>query len=487
MLQVQATTLGMTGPTGEPIWVMLTHLFTYLPFGDPAYRTNLSSAVYAAGAVLMVFLAGLLLSRRFLAAVAAALAFGLGSVFWSQAVITEIYTLNAALIMLPIVALLVWREIRKDRYLLLAAFFMGFALTNHLTSGLVIPAGFLFVALTDWRKLTDLQPALKGAGLFLLGLTPYLYLPIRASMDPPMNEADPSTWSNFWYFVSGGGHHKNSLAFGPSEIPGRLELYWVYLSGDFNGVILATAVLGAVWLAIKDRAAAAMILPAYLIWMFHAIEYKIYDVELYFIPSFLMLSLAAAGFGALLRASEYLSGRLPNIGRGAVLAATSAILLLPLYGVWDTYEKNDMGDVHRGRETINAVAEGALPDSTVIHHRSSLWYMVLVEERRRDLTLLDPWRPDWDRQTDIVWPDDLDAAATERRYEVSDDTGVSAALAAAEDGAVYILDQEGTGFRNFYDAGFRTLKVDGPFYRLLPPGESVPAGKAGSVVNLAEE
>ena len=163
------------------------------------------------------------------------------------------------------------------------------------------------------------------------------------------------------------------------------------------------------------------------------------------------------------------------------------MLLLPLYGVWDTYEKSDMSDAYRGRETIDTVANGAQPYSTVIHHRSSMWYMVLVEERRQDLTILDPWRPDWDRQTDIVWPDDIDAAATERRYEVSDDTGVSAARTAAEDGPVYILGQEGTGFRNFYDAGFRTLKVDGPFYRLLPPGESIPAGSEGSVVNLAEE
>lgn len=79
---------------------------------DPAYRLNLSSAVYAALAVLQVFFAGLLLSRRIVAGAAAAIAFGVGSIFWSQAVITEIYTLNAFLIMLPIVSLLVWRELR---------------------------------------------------------------------------------------------------------------------------------------------------------------------------------------------------------------------------------------------------------------------------------------------------------------------------------------------------------------------------------------
>ncbi len=489
MLQTQAITLGITGPTGEPSWVMLTHMFTYLPFGSPAYLTNLSSAVYSALAVLMVFVAGLLLSQRIIAALAAALAFGLGSIFWSQAVITEIYTLNALLILLPIISLLVWRERRKDRYLLLAAFLMGFALTNHLTSGLVIPAGFIFVAITDWRKLTDMRLVLKGAGLFLLGLVPYLYLPIRASMNPPMNEADPSTWSNFWYFVKGGGHHKNSFAFGPSEIPERLGLYWSYLVGDFNLVLLAIAVVGAVSLVIQDRAAAAMIIPAYLMWTFHAIEYKIFDVELYFIPSFLMLALLLAfGFSVLLRAVERISKRLPVVKRGIFLAFTSTVLvLLPLYGVWDTYSKNDMSDADRGRKIIDTVASKARPDSTIIHHRSSLWYMVLIEERRQDLTIIDPWRPDWDRHTDIVWPDDIDAATTERRYGVGGFAGVNPARKSAEYGPVYILDQEGNDFPSFYDAGFRTLHVEGALYRLIPPGESVPAGSEGSLVKLLEE
>ena len=49
--------LGITHPTGYPTYLMLTHLFTYLPFGDPAYRVNLGSAVYAALAVVGLVLA----------------------------------------------------------------------------------------------------------------------------------------------------------------------------------------------------------------------------------------------------------------------------------------------------------------------------------------------------------------------------------------------------------------------------------------------
>src|ERR671910_706029 len=64
VLQIQAIVLGIPHTTGYPTWVMLTHLFTYLPFGDLAYRTNLSSTVYAAAAVLLVYLLCLRLTTR---------------------------------------------------------------------------------------------------------------------------------------------------------------------------------------------------------------------------------------------------------------------------------------------------------------------------------------------------------------------------------------------------------------------------------------
>ncbi|HJQ27732.1 MAG TPA: DUF2723 domain-containing protein, partial [Rubrobacter sp.] len=157
MLQMQVSVLGITHPTGYPTYMMLTHLFTYLPVGDPAYRVSLGSAVYGALAVVAVYAGGFLLSRRVVAAAAGALAFGLGTALWSQAVIAEVYTLNALLVSVTIVVLLLWREYRKDRYLLLSVFLVGLCLTNHLTSGLLLPATLLLVALVDWRKLVDVR------------------------------------------------------------------------------------------------------------------------------------------------------------------------------------------------------------------------------------------------------------------------------------------------------------------------------------------
>jgi hypothetical protein len=216
MLQMQVCVLGMTHPTGYPSYLMLSHLFTYLPFGDCAYRANLASATYAALSVAAVFAAGYLLGRRVVAAAAAALAFGLGGTLWSQAVMAEVYTLNALLVGVTILTLLLWRERRRERYLLLSAFLAGFCMTNHLTSGLLLPAILLFVALVDRRKLVDLKLVLKGAVLFLVGLAPYLYLPIRSAMDPPFKANDPTNFERFWYVVSGGNLRGGFFAFGPS-------------------------------------------------------------------------------------------------------------------------------------------------------------------------------------------------------------------------------------------------------------------------------
>jgi hypothetical protein len=54
MLQAAVPALGIGHPTGYPTYMMLTHLFTYLPVGDVAYRVNLASAVYGVAAVAAV-------------------------------------------------------------------------------------------------------------------------------------------------------------------------------------------------------------------------------------------------------------------------------------------------------------------------------------------------------------------------------------------------------------------------------------------------
>jgi hypothetical protein len=474
MLQMQVSVLGITHPTGYPTYLMVTYLFTYLPFGDQAYRVNLASAVYAALAVVAVYAAALLLSRRVVAAAAGALVFGLGTALWSQAVIAEVYTLNALLVSITIVALLLWRESRKDRYLLLSAFLLGLCLTNHLTSGLLLPASLLLVALVDWRKLIEVRLVLGGAAAFLLGLAPYLYLPLRAAMDPPMDANNPTSFGRFWYVVSGGNLTGSFFSFGPAELPGRMIFYWEHLLDNMHFLVVMVALTGAIVMLGKDRAAGIFLGFLFFGWLFYAVENDIPDIDLYFIPTYLVLSLwAASGFGILLAEVEPLVAGFSGKTRRAILGVLSLIMLcLPLLGVAGTYAQVDMSGVYRGRQEVEAVADNAAPNATILHHRSSMWYMVLVERRRRDLTIVDPFFHNTEvAYADLVWPDDIDLATTDRRYGTNDLSGVSAAKKAAKKGRVYLLDQGSTDPEPFRNAGFEVVTVKKDLlYELVPPG-----------------
>ena len=403
MLQTRVAVLGIPDYTGYPTYVMLGKLFTFLPIGDVAYRVNLFSAVHAALAVLLIYLIGVKLTGRTVAAAGGALAFGVGRIFWSQATVAEVYPMNALFVALVIFVLLVWRERQQDRYLLLAAFLMGLSLTHHLTSGLLLPAGLVFVFLVDRRRLLDAGLLLKGAGLFLLGLLPYAYLPIRASMDylpegwvwgqPKVSKYPPDTLYGFYNLVSGGAWKGRMWAFGPGELPGRLSMYLDYLYGSlgqFHVALVLVALLGAFYLLYKDPPAGVLLGLLYLGWLFHALEYNIEDIQYYFIPTYLILGVfMAVGFHALLGAVEGFTARLPAGARTGVIAALSLVVVVsPLLGSGETLREVDRSEDYRGRVIMDSVAREAEPGATVLHHRSPLDYMILVDGRREDLTLI---------------------------------------------------------------------------------------------------
>ncbi len=89
--------LGVAHPPGYPLYTLIVHLFTRLPFGDPAFLGHLSSAVLGALACCALYACARLLRASPLPTLTAAWLFGVSEQFWSQAIVTEVYTLNALL------------------------------------------------------------------------------------------------------------------------------------------------------------------------------------------------------------------------------------------------------------------------------------------------------------------------------------------------------------------------------------------------------
>jgi hypothetical protein len=249
-----AKVLGIPHPPGNPLFVILAHVFGLIPLAASyAVRINLFAAVTSAASAGLWFLVaerwlrGIVPHRwsRYAAAFAGILVGATSWTVWNQSTVNEkVYTLS-----LLSIAVVMWLVVRwgddepgthRDRWLVLIAYVMALTSTNHLMGVLALPALAVYVLWTDWRtvlrpwavvtfwalllavsgKWTDM---VLGGGLQLplivitlgvfgyalwktprdplvyLGLTAvivgislnYLWLPMRAGQFPPINEGEP--------------------------------------------------------------------------------------------------------------------------------------------------------------------------------------------------------------------------------------------------------------------------------------------------------
>jgi len=198
-LQYVVATRGVAHPTGYPLYTLFGWLWTKLiPFGSIAWRINLLSALFGAGAVTLAYGIVYRLTRRIVPALTGALFLALSPAFWALCSVTEVYALHALFVAAILYLLLAWRDAGSHRFRLLAliAFVYGLSLSHHRMMLLLAPAMLLFVLLekakpgrtqmdADGRGST-VSPQSRGQGLirrglvlmvaFLAGLLPYLHI-----------------------------------------------------------------------------------------------------------------------------------------------------------------------------------------------------------------------------------------------------------------------------------------------------------------------
>jgi len=170
-------TLGIVHPPGYPLYTVLGHLFSLLPFGEPAFRVNLFSALWGSLCLGVMFLILSILSIARTHAVFASLFLGFTTVFWSKTAVAEVYSFNAFLLASIVFWIFSYNRDKKRSQLYLIFLTTGLALSNHYP--LVILTGIGLVFLLDRRDLHTGE-FFKGLLFLGLGLTPYLYLFIQA-------------------------------------------------------------------------------------------------------------------------------------------------------------------------------------------------------------------------------------------------------------------------------------------------------------------
>ena len=337
------------------------------------------------------------------AALAAGYAFGLAPLVWSQAVITEVYGLQAFFVALILYLytrprpLFPFAEKQLDGWRGLA---LGLAVCNHLTTLLLVPAALALGSIhrqappdhaTDsggapFRKLTlDRGALLRQLGMFAAGLSLYLILPLRALSNPPVNWGNPITLERFWWLVSGQLYRSYYLQFGPADLWERLQAWAALLLEQWSFIGLAAALLGLVYYFSSSRLLLFTLWQA-LIYSGFAMLYGSVDSYVYLLPVFISFSIwIGLGLTKIMDAELLRSRRL---GLAVSLLFLFYLLGLAAFHWREVDASQDMRAEAFGREILESVPANAIVFAKGDEAVFSLWYFHFTLKTRPDLIVV---------------------------------------------------------------------------------------------------
>jgi hypothetical protein len=393
-----ATFGGIAHPPGYPLYTLLAALFAQLPLDSVAQRVQLFSAVSAAGACCCVYLCARLLGARRAPSFVAAMALGLSDTFWSQAIVAEVYALNAFFTFLVLALCLRLDDVWSKPWLRFTAFALGLGLANHWPLMLLGGPGFVAVLARPGQireRATGLlrdSPALLAC--FACGLLPYLYLPIRSAYAPEMMAYGPvSSLSELASYIA--RSHFAEFEQGPTAGVTAafrfVALFFSQITREFSwaGTPFLVAGFLASFRYLPAHRAVALALgclsSSVLLKLIHAVDYDAMTEEAYLIYQ------AASSFGAaaLYLACAFFWLERARRWRRALTPALAVLLLVPC--ALRSFERNDQRHQSFASDYARALLEPLPRDAVLLAYGDAdlgpLAYAHHIEGIRPDIRL----------------------------------------------------------------------------------------------------
>ncbi len=425
-LQFAAWLAGLSHPTGYPLYLILGWLWSHgldaLGLAGPARAMTLLSALFGALAVGLAYLLAVALIAQSrageraarpaerIAAFVAAMTFAWTPTMWSQAVITEVYTLHAALVAALLWLALLWHaEVRlfpksrtsRSSWLLAAlALLFGLGLAHHRTTLLLLPALLVFLAWQAPRGYWRWRQVLLLVLLALAPLLLYLYVPLRAPATPyltlqlwpgqPTQLVDLSPAGLVSYLLGQGfAGEIHGPASAIAAAPGLLARFAAELTPI--GVLLAA--LGVAVLALRRQWPLLWLLGvSFALLTAFNLFYTIGDIAVFYIPSYLIacvwVGVAVVWLAGLAAAAA--NRRWIGLREGAGIVTAVLLAALPVFLFLSHGSAQD-------RNADTAAADGwqallaAHPTAHAVlvsndrDELMPLWYLQQVEGVRPDL------------------------------------------------------------------------------------------------------
>ena len=430
-LAVVCKSLGLAHPTGYPLYTLLGRLFCLLPLKDTIFRVSFMSLFFTCVANIILFfillIVGQNLSKRkkesssieIWSAFIACLIFSFIPTLWSCANSNEVYSLNVLLYSLVLLLILIWRNSRKgsvgERIFCLVAFVYGLSFGNHMSTILLLPAIFFILIITYGKALFRLKRAVPILALFLLGLSIYLYLPIRSSQNPIMDWGNPESWSTFKRHVTGWQYQVWMFAQSAQELGSNFQNFIKLFFHQFPFYLLPLSFLGVWRLFVRDRKMSVFFLILFLANILYGINYAIPDIDPYFLGSFLVnvifvgvglnfvfqIILAprwcSSPTGNERRVSAGSCGKNTRLKQGIKKRLSYVIIiffiLIPLILLKKNYFEADRSRNYIAYDFASNIMSSVKKDAIILtnvwDHYSPWLYLRFVELKRPDLSFLD--------------------------------------------------------------------------------------------------
>jgi hypothetical protein len=319
---VQAT-LGISHPTGYPLFTLAGYLFMQLPLPiSLIQKANLLAAIWCALGILFFIKSSVLIIANIqpakkidkkpktklfrisetadsnnAAVVSAAITGGLflafSKTFWMQSTSVEVYSLQIFLFALIIFSSLkVYYSDKNSLYDWLPVGIMlalGFA--NHMTTLLVLPfAAILFFIKENFLRRSFVKIAATFIPSFILLIILYSYLPIRASANPEINWGNPINAENFLRHIT--GRQYQVWLFSSIEVSKKqLGYFFSNLPSEFTIPGLLLVITGFLFLIRSSKKITGLFAISFITALFYSINYDIADIDSYFLFNFIMISI----------------------------------------------------------------------------------------------------------------------------------------------------------------------------------------------------
>jgi hypothetical protein len=398
-LTTAAATGGITRATGYPLYLLLSRLWSLLPIGDVGFRMNLLSALCGA---LTIALADRILRRWQVSVWAAFGALGLlacAQYFWALSLIAEVYTLHMALMATVLLLLLRWAESPTPGRLAIVGLVLGLSLGHHLATVLLIPGCAWYVLTVAPRRVLAPRSWLLALAALLIGVSVYLYLPLRYGTHPAFNYAghydatgafvpvNLQSVEGLWWLATGRAFAGQMLAYQGSELLHEAGQFAIRLWQAFFVIGIGPGLLGLGLMLKRDWRLGTMLVLLFACNAGFYIDYRVIDKDTMYLPAYLIWALwLGVGYDGLLRwIRQDHSTAMRHWGQVLLRGAMIGAVLVACAWNWPLVDLSDDWSARQRGETLLRVAE---PNALILGWWDTVplvEYLQLVEGQRLDV------------------------------------------------------------------------------------------------------